>query len=172
MTISTVPTTNRGRARARRRLAAVGAGIVLLATGCTTAPKVGSGTLATAKHRVLAEIDATTTLVAAPGPAKPQTTPDVLACTERLLGYTIRHLAEHRAEVRRTITTTARDGASLLPRVERRWKALGYTIDRHGLNDDRYPKLRTHIGSDLIVVTGYVGVGQVNLYAVSPCIRS
>jgi hypothetical protein len=142
----------------------------VFASGCTTAPKIGSGTLAQAKDRVLAQVDATTAIVGS-STGRPGTTPDTVACGERLLGYTIRHLAEQRAEVRRSFATSTPDGASLLPRVEQRWTALGYTIDRRGLSDHRYPKIRTHIGPDLVVVTGYVGVPQVNVYAVSPCLR-
>ena len=157
-------TTNRGRTAGLLL-----AGALVLGAGCTSSPHVGAGTLAQAKARVLAEVDTAATTAA--GADRPSTTPNLLACDERLLGYTIKHLRERRAEVRGTLNVKSGDGAAVLPRVEKEWKARGYTVDDSGLSDHRYPKIRTNIGPDLVVVTGYVGASQVNLYAVSPCVK-
>jgi hypothetical protein len=145
----------------------------LLAGGCTTSPPIGTGTLADAKARVITEVDATVGLLGPVGTFKPVTTADELPCSEHFLGYTVRHLAEHRAEVRDPLTVTGvKDGAALLPRVEQRWKARGYTVDTRGLSDRRNPKIRTQVGADEVIATGYVGHPFFNVYAVSPCVRS
>jgi hypothetical protein len=60
----------------------------------------------------------------------------------------------------------------VVPRIEKYWRSRGYKIDRSGLSDRQFPKVRAHVDTgDLIVATGYVGLPEVNLYAVSPCVK-
>jgi hypothetical protein len=67
---------------------------------------------------------------------------------------------------------TVGDGASLLPGIEQFWRSRGYTIDRSGLSDRSYPKVRARVGADdLLVATGYVGLPRLNLYGVSACVK-
>jgi hypothetical protein len=157
-----------------RRIGRALAALLLVAAvaGCTM-PATGPGTLAGSGHRILDLVNGTGAQIGAPVRYTPATAADPVPCRKHFLGYTISRLSTHRAEVRVTITfTAAADGASLLPRVESYWKSKGWPIDRSGMSDHRYPKLRTHVGDDLLVATGYVGAQQVNLYGVSPCVRS
>ena len=96
-----------------------------------------------------------------------------MPCKKRFLGYVVGDTGAHRAELPVVVPLTgAGDGASLLPRIEKYWRSLGYTIDRSGLSDRQFPKVRAHVDTgDLIVATGYVGLPEVNLYAVSPCVK-
>ena len=142
--------------------------------GCTT-PVTGAGTLAEAKQRVVDLVNQTAGQVGSPVEYTPVTVgaSDRVPCRKHFLGYTISRLSTHRAEVTDPIPFTgSQDGASLLPRIEAYWKSQGWPIDRSGMSDRHYPKLRTHVGGDLLVATGYVGHPQVNLYGVSECVRS
>jgi hypothetical protein len=101
-------------------------------------------------------------------------TPDELPCKKRFLGYVVGDAGAHRAEVSAVVMLTGTgDGASLLAGIERSWRAHKYSIDRSGLSDRHFPKVRATVGNgDLLVATGYVGLPEINLYAVSPCVRS
>lgn len=156
----------------RRR--ALGALVLLAAVlaGCST-PVTGPGTLAEAKHRVGDLVNQTAEQLGSPVVYKRVTASDPVPCRKHLLGYTISRLATHRAEVIDPITFKgSQNGASLLGRVETYWKSRGWPIDRSGLSDHHYPKLRTHVGGDLLVATGYVALPQIDLYGVSECVRS
>lgn len=162
----------RSRRLLRARIAALGV-VVILASGCTGSPHVASGSLADAKQRILALVNATGAAIGAPAKFTPAHVADPLPCNKTLLGYTVGHLSAHHAEVPVTLAISGpHDGRDLLPRVERYWTSKGYKIDRSGLSDHRYPKIRTHVGGDLLVATGYVGVHQINVYGVTPCVRS
>ena len=149
--------------------------LVATLAGCST-PRTGSGTLAEAKSRIVDLVNQTAAQIGSPVDAAPVKRADALPCRKHFLGYTISRLSTHRAEatdpIAFTTTTTTQDGASLLPRVEAYWKSRGWSVDRSGMSDRHYPKLRTHVGGDLLVATGYVRLHQINLYGVSECVRS
>jgi hypothetical protein len=149
--------------------------LVLLAgvlAGCST-PVTGPGTLAEAKHRVVDLVNQTARQIGSPVEYEAATASDAIACRKHVLGYTVKTLSTHRAEVTDPISFTgSQNGASLLGRVEAYWKSRGWPIDRSGMSDRHDPKLRTHVGTDLLVATGYVALPQINLYAVSECVRS
>jgi hypothetical protein len=162
-------------ARPRRRSPARAVGVVavvVLAAGCTGTPPIAGGTLAKAKARVIALVDETG---AALGPRAPRVrvvSAGELPCKKRLLGYAVGDTGARQAEVPLPVILSGTgDGASLLPRIEAYWRSRGYTIDRSGLSDRHFPKVRAHAGSDLLVATGYADLPEVNLYAVSPCLR-
>jgi hypothetical protein len=158
--------------RRRRRVVAAVVLPALLA-GCST-PVTGAGTLARAQHRILDLVNETAAHIGAPVDAPPVRQADALPCRKHFLGYTVSRLSTHRAEVTDPIAFTGpQDGASLLGRVEAYWKSRGWSIDRSGMSDRHYPKLRAHLdGGDLLVATGYVRLHQINLYGVSECVRS
>jgi hypothetical protein len=158
----------------RRRIAsAVALALVVVSgAGCTGSPHVASGTLAQAKTRILALVNATGAAIGAPAKFSPAKSADELPCNKTFLGYTVGHLSAHRAEVPLPLLVDgANDGESLLPRVERYWSSRGYKIDRSGLADHRFPKIRTHVGADLLVATGYADVHRINVYGVTPCVE-
>lgn len=144
-----------------------------MAAGCGGTPRIASGTLAQAKARVIALLNATGGTVASNVGFVPVHDADELPCKKKLLGYSVGDTGAHQAEVPVALHVTGtRDGAALLPRIEDYWRSRGYTIDRSGLSDHQFPKVRAHVGGgDLLVATGYVGVPRLNLYAVSPCVK-
>jgi hypothetical protein len=153
-----------------RRVAALAAVAVL--AGCST-PVTGAGTLTEAKHRVADLVNETAGQIGSPVTFEAAPPADALPCRKHFLGYTVSRLATHRAEVTDPIAFTGiEDGAALLPRVEAYWKSRGWKVDRSGLSDRHYPKIRTHVGHDLLVATGYVALHQINLYGVSDCVKS
>ena len=146
--------------------------MVVIGAGCTGSPPIEPGTLAQAQARILALVNATGAAIGSPAQYKPVRSADELPCYKTLLGYTVKHLDSSHASVPILFSITGNvDGPSLLPRVERYWKSRGYTIDRSGLSDPRYPKIRAHVGQDMLVATGYVGQPTMTLYGVSPCTR-
>jgi hypothetical protein len=145
---------------------------VVLAAGCTGSPPIESGTLAQAQQRVLALVNATGEAIGSPAEFKPVRSATELPCYKTLLGYTVSHLKASRASVPILFSIKGNvQGPALLPRVERYWESRGYPIDRSGLSDSRFPKVRAHVGDDLLVATGFAGAATMTLYGVSPCTR-
>lgn len=146
---------------------------VTVGAGCAGTPRIAKGTLADAKTRVTALVAATADAIGPRAPNVSVGAPDLLPCKKRFLGYVVGDTGAHRAELPVVVPLTGEgDGASLLPRIERYWRSRGYTIDRSGMSDRVFPKVRARVGTgDLLVATGYAGLPEVNLYAVSPCVR-
>ena len=147
---------------------------VVLGAGCAGTPRIAAGHLADAKARVVALVNATGRSFGAHVAFVPVESADELPCKKKLFGYSVGDTGAHQAELPISVAVTGgSDGAALLPRLETYWRAQGYTIDRSGLSDRQFPKLRAHAGNDsLLVATGYVGVPRLNLYAVSACVRA
>jgi hypothetical protein len=146
---------------------------VVLGAGCAGTPRIAAGHLADAKARVLALVNATGRSVGSRLAFVPAQSADELPCKKKFLGYSVGDTGAHQAEVPISVAVTGgSDGAALLPAIEAYWRGRGYTIDRSGLSDRQFPKLRAHAGTDaLLVATGYVGLPRLNLYAVSACVR-
>ena len=146
---------------------------VTLGTACTGTPRIAKGTMADAKARVVALVTASGTAIGPRARSVPVEAADQLPCKKRFLGYVVGDAGAHRAETSAVVMLTGPgDGASLLGDIERYWRARGYSIDRSGLSDHHFPKVRATVGTgDLLVATGYAGAPEVNLYAVSPCVR-
>jgi hypothetical protein len=153
-------------------LAVVGL-LVLTGTGCTTTnPRITTGTFAEQQQRIVELIDATGAAIGAPAEFTAARTANPLPCYKKVLGYTVKHLAANHAEVPVLINIAgATRGPQLLPRVERYWKSRGYVIDSSGLSDPRFPKIRAHVGDDLLVATGYAAGHEMTLYGLTPCVR-
>ena len=160
----------------------VGTGIALvvviaaagvLASGCAGTPSIAEGNLADAKTRVITLVRATGRAIGPRAADVPVRGADELPCKKRFLGYVVGDTGARRAEVPVVVLLTGEgDGASLLPRVESYWRSRGYTIDRSGLSDRSFPKVRARVPTgELLVATGYVGLPEVNLYGVSDCVR-
>lgn len=147
---------------------------VVLGAGCAGTPRIASGHLADAKARVVALVNATGRSVGSRLSFVPAQSADELPCKKKFLGYSVGDTGAHQAEVPVSVAVTGgSDGAALLPGIETYWRKQGYPIDRSGLSDRQFPKLRAHAGNDvLLVATGYVGLPRLNLYAVSACVRS
>lgn len=147
---------------------------VVVGAGCSSSPHIARGNLAAAKGRVVALVTASARAIGPRAPDVPVQTADELPCKKLSLGYVVGDTGAHRAEVSAFVMLTGNgDGASLLAGIERYWRARRYSIDRSGMSDQRFPKVRATVGTgELLVATGYVGLPQVNLYAVSPCVRS
>lgn len=146
---------------------------LLLGSACAGTPKIADGNLTDAKTRVIALVKATGRAIGPSAADVPVRGADELPCKKRLLGYVVGDTGAHRAEVPVVVQLTGTgDGASLLPRIERYWRSRGFTIDRSGMSDNHFPKLRAYVSTgELLVATGYVGLPEVNLYAVSACVR-
>ncbi len=145
----------------------------LLLGGCTGSPRIASQNLATARARVLALVNETGTAIGAPADFVPAAGADLLPCKKKFLGYSVGDTGAHHAEVPVVVPLASGTGAALLPRIEAYWRAQGYTIDRSGMGDRTFPKLRAHVGNDyLLIATGYATLPEVNLYGVSACVRS
>jgi len=164
----------RSRRRREARLAGLGLLVaVVVATGCTSNPQIASGTFAQQQQRIVALVNATGTAIGAPAEFKPVQKANPLPCYKKVLGYTVEHLAANHAEVPVLITIAGTvEGPALLPRVERYWRSRGFVIDTSGLSDPRFPKIRAHVGEDLLVATGLAGGHELNLYGVTPCVKS
>ena len=148
-------------------------GLAMVLGGCASNPHIASGTLADAKQRVVKLVNATGAALGSPAEFTPVHSADALPCYEKRFGYTVKHLAANQAEVPVQIKVEGTaNGASLLARVATYWESRGYTIDRSGMNDKQFPKLRAHAGPDLLVATGYAHLPEINLYGVTPCVRS
>lgn len=155
----------------RVRFAAIGLAVVV-GTGCTGSPRIASGNLAQSQKRILALVNATGSAIGSPAEFTAVRTADALPCYKKVLGYTVSHLAAHQAEIPIIIEIKGDvEGPALLPRVERYWKSRGFAIDRSGLSDPRFPKVRAHVGDDLLVATGFAGAPRMTLYGVTPCVR-
>jgi hypothetical protein len=163
---------SRGGSGIRPISAALIVAVVTLGTGCAGTPRIGDGSLADAKTRVTRLVRATGRALGPRAPVISVPAADELPCKKRFLGYAVGDTGAHQAELPVIVPLTgAVDGASLLPRVESFWRSRGYKIDRSGMSDHTFPKLRTRVGDTLLVATGYVNLPEVNLYAVSPCVR-
>jgi hypothetical protein len=147
--------------------------LVVVATGCTTSPPIAQGTFAAQQQRIVALVNDTGAAIGTPLAFEPATKANRLPCYKKMLGYTVKHLAAYHAEVPLLMHVSGNaEGPSLLPRVERYWKSRGYVVDRSGLSDPRFPKLRTHVGDDLLVATGFSSGHDMTLYGVTPCVSS
>jgi hypothetical protein len=159
---------NTGPARA-----AILAAACLFAAGCSGSPRVAAVKLATARHEVVALVNATGAAIDPPAHYVPVGGADLLPCKKKLLGYSVGDTGAHHAEAPVRVALASGDGAALLGRIEHYWRDRGYRIDRSGMGDKTFPKLRAFVGADYeLIATGYVGLPEVNLYGVSACARS
>ena len=146
---------------------------LLALAGCST-PAGGDDALADGRDRVKELVtDATETLPATVEPQTPFETGTV-ACRRKLLGYATGTTGRRRAEA--PVLVPVPEGItprSLLDPIAAQWEAKDYTIDRDGLSDERYPKIRatTPDGYEIVATAIMYGPRRLDLYAVSKCLR-
>ncbi len=160
------------RASFGRELIALAVIGMLGATGCSS-PASGTDSLATGRARVLQLVtDAASTLPAGTHPTDPAT--GTTPCKRTILGYAVGNTGRHRVEAPILVRLDSKiDPRSLLGPIEARWRADGFAVDRSGLSDARYPKIRarTPDGYDVVATALVKPTPQLNLYAVSKCLR-
>lgn len=141
--------------------------------GCSS-PAAGDDTLTAGQSRVEELVaDATKTLPETVEPLTPFASGTV-ACRRKFLGYATGTTGTRRAEA--PILVPVPEGISprsLLDPIEAQWEDEGFTIDRSGLSDERYPKIRatTSDGYEIVATAIMYGPSRLDLYAVSPCLR-
>ena len=146
---------------------------LLALTGCST-PATGDDTLAAGQERVEQLVaDAAATLPETVEPQRPFASGSV-ACRRKFLGYATGTTGKRRAEA--PILVPVPDGTSprsLLDPIAALWEDEGYTIDRSGLSDERYPKIRatTPDGYEIVATAIMYGPNRLDLYAVSRCLQ-
>jgi hypothetical protein len=157
------------------RLATVGLLVLIglsIGTGCSSSPPIATGTFAEQQQRVVELVNTTGAAIGAPAQFKAAHSANPLPCYKKVLGYTVKHLAANHAEVPVLINITGdARGPQLLPRVEHYWRSRGYAVDSSDLSDPRFPKIRAHVGDDLLVATGYAAGHEMTLYGLTPCVK-
>ena len=165
--------------RPRRRTTAfvLVAGLVALTAGCST-PTTATGTLDAGRQRVAALVlDAAHALPATVSFTPPQAV-GTLACRKKFAGFVIGRTGAHRAEVPLLVKVDPGTGRHLLDVIGASWRAAGYTLDRSRIDEGDFPQLSANTPDGYHVVatalTRPPAAGQraqLNLYAVSPCLR-
>lgn len=146
---------------------------LLAVAGCST-PATGDGTLTEGQARTEELVaDAAATLPATVEPQKPFVSGSV-ACRRKFLGFATGTTGARRAEAPILVPVPAGTSPrSLLDPIAALWEDEGYEIDRGGLSDERYPKIRatTSDGYEIVATAIMYGPNRLDLYAVSPCLQ-
>jgi hypothetical protein len=157
-----------------RRLAKIGLvlGVAVMGAGCST-PKTAPGSLAQGKERVAQLVLDAAHALPATSQYTPPTEVGTQTCRKTIVGYAFGTTGAHRVELPLLVSTAKGQSAtSLLARIEAAWRAAGYRLDRSRLHDGRFPQLRAHApGGYDVVATALPAASQIDLYAVSPCLR-
>ncbi len=149
------------------------------AAGCST-PTVGHDTFQTGRHRVVELLNQSGSALPSGSGFKPVTLKDTdrEVCRKKFLGYSLPGPVARQPEVTQIVNLPkGTDPNAMLPLVEARWRSLGYRIDRSGLSDPKFPKIRAHTGDYTLVATsfshtpGFSSVPRVTLYVVGACQR-
>jgi hypothetical protein len=140
--------------------------------GCSS-PATGTDSLAAGKERVIGLVDDAIRTLPPSAHAATVPTTGTTACRKKLLGFAVGTTGRHHVEAPVLVDTDAgTNPRSLLAAIEAKWRAQGYTIDRSGLGDARYPKITANgPGGYSAVATAIMTAPQrLDLYAVSPCL--
>lgn len=153
-------------------MATVGVAALLSLPACTT-PTSGQGTVATGRSRVVAllndTLDSLPSDVHATGAPSTGTAP----CRKKFLGYAVGGTGKHHVEGPLIVPLpSSTDPRPLLDEVAARWQRQGFTIDRSGLSNQRYPKIRatTPDGYTVVVTAITDQPPRLDLYATSQCL--
>ena len=157
-----------------RRLAniALVLGFVVLGAACST-PKTAPGSLAQGKERVVQLVLEAVRALPTTSEYERPTLVGTQTCRKTIVGYAIGSTGAHRAEVPMIVSTpVGMSTTTLLARIGTLWRAAGYRLDRSRFHESRFPQLRAHApaGYD-VVATAFTAAPQIDLYAVSPCLR-
>jgi hypothetical protein len=169
-------------AQSIERFAAFACGVaaIVAASGCSS-PRTASGTLEAGKQRVTALVlDAAHALP----PATKFTPPTLVGtqvCRKSLAGFAAGTTGAHRAQVPLIVYPPADTPAEpLLADIEAAWKKSGYRLDRSRIHEDRFPQVSATTPDGFeVVATAFAQLPepaptvtpQIDLYAVSPCLR-
>jgi hypothetical protein len=143
-----------------------------MGAGCST-PKMAPGSLAQGKERVVQLVLEAVHALPRTAEYQPPTEVGTQPCRKTILGYAVGSTGAHRAEVPLLVSTpAAQSTTALLARIDAAWRAAGYRLDRSRFHESRFPQLRAHApaGYD-VVATALPTASQIDLYAVSPCLR-
>jgi hypothetical protein len=149
------------------------------AAGCST-PSVGHDAYPTGRERVV-ELLNQTGAVFPPGSGFHRvalTNTDREVCRKKFLGYSLGGQYARQPEVTQIVNLPkGTDPNSMMPLIEADWRRRGYRIDRSGLSDPKFPKLRAHVGDYTLVATsfshtpGFSSAPRVTLYVVGDCMK-
>ncbi len=168
------------RLRARPRLV-LGCVVtaVCTAAGCST-PSVAGESFQRGRHRVVELLDESGAALPAGSGFRPVTLSDTdrEVCRKKFLGYSLGGSVARRPEVTQIVNLPkGTDPDTMVPRIEAVWRAHGYRIDRSGLSDPKFPKLRAYTGDYTLVATsfshtpGFSDAPRITLYVVGACMR-
>lgn len=144
----------------------------LACAGCST-PQTASGSLQQGKQRVVQLVLQAAKALPATSTYQPPTEVGTQPCRKTFAGYVVGSTGTNHAQVPLVVRTPPNEPAShLLGRIARVWTAAGYRLDRSRAGESQYPQIRAHApaGYD-VVATAVYNAPQINLYAVSGCLR-
>ncbi len=145
----------------------------MLCAGCST-PRTASGTLSAGRRRVEQLVaDALHALPSSVQYDPPRPVSGTQPCRKSVAGYVIGTTGAHRAEAPAIVKTPAgRSAPSFLPLIEHAWRAAGYRIDTSRLGEKRFPQVKADTPDGYhLVATAFGLAPQIDLYAVSQCLR-
>jgi hypothetical protein len=156
----------------RCAIATLGVAALLSLSACSTPPS-GQGTVATGRSRVVALLNDTLDSLPSDVHATGAASTGTATCRKKFLGYAIGSTGKHHVEGPLIVPLPGgTDPRPLLGKIEARWQNEGFTIDRSGLSNQRYPKVRATTPDGYTVVTTAITdqPPRLDLYATSPCL--
>jgi len=158
--------------RTQCTIATLSVAALLSLSACST-PTSGQGTVATGRSRVVALLNDTLDSLPSDVHATGAPTTGTAPCRKKFLGYAVGGTGKHRVEG--PLIVPLPGGANprpLLDQVEARWRSQGFTIDRSGLSNQRYPKIgaTTPDGYTIVATAITDQPPRLDLYATSQCL--
>ncbi len=167
------------RAATRTRVVGSLALAVVALAGCSE-PGTGSDDFAAGQARVVALLNEAGAVLPPAADFEPVTIADTdrETCRDKFLGFAVGESGTRQAQVPAIVELagTGLDPDAAIEAIAAMWAERGYAIDRSGLDDERYPKLRARVDGYLVVATsnsdtpGFDDKPRVTLYAVSECL--
>ena len=147
-------------------------GVVVTGAGCST-PRTASGSLGQGKERVVQLVLDAAHALPPTSRYEPPTRVGTQTCRKTIVGFAVGSTGAHRVEVPLLVAIPEGEAmTALLARIEAAWRAAGYRLDRSRLDESRFPQLRAHAPAGYqVVATALPASAQIDLYAVSPCLR-
>ena len=147
-------------------------GAASLLAGCST-PSTGADDYRTGAARVEQLVtDAATSAATGARVDRPLAGP--VTCRRHVLGYAVAKAGTRQAESPLSIDLPGDAPVGpMLERVAAQWRANGYTVDESRLRNTRFPQVKARVPDGYeVVATGLVAQHQLELYAVSRCLRN
>lgn len=167
--------------RAATRTSVVGGlALALVTLGACSEPHAGTDDFATGRARVVALLNEAGAVLPPAAGFEPValTDTDRETCRDKVLGFAVGGSGTRQAQVPAIVELAGAgiDPDAAIEAIAAMWAERGYAIDRSGLDDERYPKLRARVDGYLVVATsnsdtpGFDDKPRVTLYAVSECL--